>query len=64
MARKSGAPKEEIEVTPEMIEAGLDALFRVATSDWSLPSHAEIRPVVREIYLAMRRSSPTGQMPS
>lgn len=54
LAEPTGAPEPEIEVTPEMIEAGLAELF-------SFDREADIpEEKVREIYLAMRRISLNG----
>jgi hypothetical protein len=53
-ADEAGAPSNEIDVTPEMIEAGLIPLFRFHRE----ASHSE--SVVAEIYRALRRASPLG----
>jgi hypothetical protein len=47
----AGAP--EIEVTPEMIEAGIEAFCRNKSEDWSNPGGSEKADVIRAIYLAM-----------
>lgn len=41
---------EEIKVTPEMIEAGVDALMRASMNDEDLTEFPEI---VRSVFLAM-----------
>lgn len=54
MARKSGAPEieTEIEITPEMIEAGAREYY------WTLsdsPSEEDVKKAVREIFISMVR---------
>jgi hypothetical protein len=47
----AGAP--EIEVTPEMIEAGVNAFFLNKSEDWSSPGGVEMDDMMRAIFLAM-----------
>ena len=50
----------EIEITPEMVEAGLQALKRNGwgeTADWSVPTEQTLR----EVFRAMQTQSPTHQ---
>ncbi len=47
----AGAPEMEIEVTPEMIKAGISHLF-----DYD-PSFSNERDIVREIFLSMSLAS-------
>lgn len=56
------ASKElEIEITPEMIEAGIDEL---AKFDVFPPIRSELRPAIRRVFLEMlkeyRRTDPRG----
>ena len=54
MQRESGAPKpEEVEVTPEMIEAGVTVLWESCAVEHPLGAD---RLVVEEIYRAMYRA--------
>ena len=53
MARKTGAPKREIEITPEMVRAGVDQLWE----DWSLQMASEPEALVRAVYVAMVSAS-------
>jgi hypothetical protein len=53
--RKSGAPRDEIKITPEMIEAGVDAYYGIASDGWDNPGNAALRAMVREIFTAMSR---------
>jgi hypothetical protein len=46
----AGAPANEIEITPEMIEAGLEALYRFPIED---PFESEMRKAVAAVYRAM-----------
>jgi hypothetical protein len=47
----AGAP--EIEVTPDMIEAGIHAYFANTSEDWCAPGGDELRRMMRTIFLAM-----------
>jgi hypothetical protein len=44
------SPTEECEITPEMIEAGLDELY---SHDITEPRRAEMREAVRAVFAAM-----------
>ena len=48
---EAGAP--EIEITPAMIEAGVDAYYRNAGSGWENSGHAELKAMVSAIFSAM-----------
>ena len=54
---EAGAPEAEIEVTSEMIEAGLDTLYEF---DITEPREAEMRKAVTEVYRTMVRTGPTS----
>jgi hypothetical protein len=49
-SRSAGAPEQEIEVTPEMIEAGLATLYEF---DITEPFESEMREAVAAVYRAM-----------
>jgi hypothetical protein len=53
----AGAPEagasEELEVTPAMIEAGVDAYYENAWSGWENPGLAPLREMVRNVFRAM-----------
>lgn len=49
--QNAGAP--EIEVTPEMTDAGVDAFYENAIWSWETPSRAELRKMLREVFRAM-----------
>lgn len=53
-AEKARKP-EEIEVTPEMIEAGVDAYHGHSVTD---QDRGNLREVVLEVYLAMAKRTP------
>jgi len=55
---EAGAP--EIEVTPEMIEAGLFTLYESGAIE--NPVEANDRSLVREIFLAMSRIAPASPL--
>lgn len=56
MARKTGAPEDsEIEVTPEMIEAGVRALSELYLSLQESQEYPEIVRIVFEAMMACRR---------
>ena len=48
--RGAGAPEAEIEITPEMIEAGLEALYSFPITE---PFESEMREAVAAVYRAM-----------
>jgi hypothetical protein len=52
IAADTGAPEDEIEVTPEMIEAGIEA-YRPYWADLADSLEGIPALMVREIYLAM-----------
>jgi hypothetical protein len=47
----AGAPG--IEVTPAMIEAGVQAYYENTSEDWNSPSGTELRKMMRTIFSAM-----------
>jgi hypothetical protein len=49
-SRSAGAPANEIEITPEMIEAGLNALYGFPITE---PFESEMREAVVSVYKAM-----------
>jgi hypothetical protein len=49
--------KEEIEITPEMIEAGVQAYYENAVEGWDNPGNAQLRSMMRTIFQAMSSSS-------
>jgi hypothetical protein len=53
----AGAPEiiEECEVTPEMIDAGIDAYYENAIWGWENPGGKALREMMREIFKAMFR---------
>ena len=52
MARQAGA-QDEIEMTPEMIEAGADVFMEFDERDWV----ASLDEIVRAVYRAMARAA-------
>lgn len=52
LERATGAPADEIEITPEMIEAGESVLDR-ALDDAELPASWRVSSSVKDIYIAM-----------
>ena len=50
----AGAPEKEIEVTSEMIEAGLEEIYRFTISE---PTDDEMREAVRAVYVVMVRKN-------
>jgi hypothetical protein len=46
----AGAPEQEIEITPEMIDAGLSVLYRFPITE---PVESEMREAVAAVYRAM-----------
>ena len=51
-ARPSGS---EVEVTPEMIAAGVDAYYENAIWGWDNPGNRQLREMVSDIFVAMCR---------
>jgi hypothetical protein len=51
VTKSAGAP--EIEVTPEMIEAGVGAYYENAIWGWDNPGRKELQEMVKAIFLAM-----------
>ena len=49
----AGAPEIKIEVTPEMVEAGVDAYYANAYWGWDNPGNDALREMVTEIFKAM-----------
>jgi hypothetical protein len=47
----AGAP--EIEITPEMIQAGVQAYYESAFDGWQSPGGSELREMIRTIFLEM-----------
>jgi hypothetical protein len=47
----AGAP--EIEITPDMIEAGVQAFYENKSEDWCSPGGIEMDNMMRAIFLAM-----------
>ena len=54
---EAGAPDPEIEVTPDMIEAGINAYYASPFYDGGLRLE-ELRALVRAVYVEMDRASP------
>ena len=52
---EAGAPEKEIEITPEMIEAGATELYR---HDLDLWEKEKVRRAVADIFLSMLRAAP------
>lgn len=52
MADRPATPADEIEITPEMIEAGLEALYGFPITE---PTEAEMRVAVAEVFRTMAR---------
>ena len=50
--------REGIEITPEMIDAGLERLFRFHLSD---PDELELRRAVAEVFSAMMEARPESR---
>jgi hypothetical protein len=55
---KAGAPEAEIEVTPEMIEAGVQIYYENACEGWASPGGNELRRALAEIYVEMAKCAP------
>ncbi len=51
-----------IKVTPEMIEAGVQAYYKNACGGWENPGGDELRNALREIYEAMARCAPIAYL--
>jgi hypothetical protein len=49
----AGAPGNIVEITPDMIEAGVHAYYENAWTGWENPGLRELRDMVRAIFLAM-----------
>ena len=49
----------QIEVTPEMINAGVDAYYENGIWGWENPGRKALREMVREIFLAMSHAQHT-----
>jgi hypothetical protein len=60
---EAGAPASEIEITPEMIEAGIAAAFSVDGLTHGV-GYFSPHDLVREVYLAMRRRYFGGMSPN
>lgn len=54
--KDAGAP--EIEVTPEMIEAGMQRYYENAAGGWESPGGEELSRVLAEIYVEMAKCAP------
>ena len=55
---EAGAPWAEIEVTPDMITAGVQTYYETAAGGWESPGGEELRNLLREIYVEMARCAP------
>jgi hypothetical protein len=54
-----GAPDAKIEVTPAMIQEGVQTYYEnAAGEDWESPGGDELRNLLREIYVRMARCAP------
>jgi hypothetical protein len=51
--KRQNADSDTVAVTPEMIEAGINAYYFNKSSDWSNPCGAELDDMMRAIFLAM-----------
>lgn len=47
----------ELEVTPEMIRAGVGAYYECAVSGWEVPDRGELIQMLREAYLRMAKAA-------
>ena len=54
--KDAGAP--EIEVTPEMIDAGVQTYYENTSEGWNSPGGRELRTVLAEIYVEMAKYAP------
>jgi propanediol dehydratase small subunit len=59
--RAAGAPAEEIEVTPEMIEAGEAVAREIGSDEWALLLQSRVPDRVREILANIYRSMRTAR---
>ena len=55
----NGAPEVDVEVTPEMIRAGLDAFYENAACGWETPGRKDLIEMLEEVFRAMAKSAPT-----
>jgi len=57
--RAAGAPG--VEITPAMVEAGVETYYGFSSDGWGNPGNDEVRAMVREVFMAMshRRSART-----
>ncbi len=55
MPRNADAP--EIEITPEMIAAGVQTYYENAGAEWDNPGLDELKIMLREVYSAMAKSA-------
>ena len=60
----AGAPEAQIDVTPEMIEAGVFAYYENAICGWDNPGNAALRPMLREVFVAMWRKRQAKSAPT
>ena len=51
------SPATELEVTPEMIEAGVMAYYENASEGWDSPGGKDLERAIRSIYRAMSSCS-------
>lgn len=51
----------EVEITPEMIEAGVEAYYALAGEGWENPGEWALKPALSAIYEAMYLSSPRNE---
>jgi hypothetical protein len=53
------APDEKVEVTPDMLQEGVQTYYEHAGGeDWESPGGDELRNLLREIYVQMAKCAP------
>lgn len=60
LTAEADAPVDEIEVTPDMIEAGKEAYYKNYGSGWENPGDGELIRVLCEVYRAMAKYAPSA----
>jgi hypothetical protein len=59
MADRPTLPETELEITPEMIEAGRMAYYENSGEGWSNPGDTELCAMLKNVFEAMWSSLPT-----
>jgi hypothetical protein len=60
--RHSASAAEEIEVTPEMVEAGYETILGLCRL-WDEHDEAKMRMAIRRVFLSMLAAAPESQSP-